>query len=243
MQLWTTSTKGLGILGIETGRGKRARHTQAQFWKKLIQACNSKSPTPRSHDLWCSILGHFFPIESMHAEHIFPWAEGQVAMDEIFGREVENMEEPNEIPSGLMLSTYAEKRLEDGDIVLVPDVTDAASQEEIDAWCKSEPKEYKIRVANPEAKGMNWLQPGDVSPRRSWNELDGRKVQFSSDHRPSSAVSLRAVLQNNAKTLMEEESHQGQGCTTAGTGEEVLGPKRPLHQETSAARICGAARA
>ena len=123
-------------------------------------------------------------------------------MDEIFGREVENMEELNEIPNGLMLSTYAEKRLEDGDIVLVPDVTDAASQEEIDAWSKSEPKEYKSRVANPEAKDMNWLHPGDVSPRRSWNELDGRKVQFSSDHRPSSAVSLLAVLQNNAKTLV-----------------------------------------
>lgn len=44
------------------------------------------------------------------------------------------MEELNEIPNGLMSSTYAEKRLEDGDMVLVPDVTDAASQEEIDAW-------------------------------------------------------------------------------------------------------------
>ena len=77
----------------------------------------------------------------MHAEHIFPWAEGKVVMDEIFGREVENMEELNEIPNGLMLSTYTGKRLEDGDIILVPDLTGAASQEEIDAWSKSEPKE------------------------------------------------------------------------------------------------------
>lgn len=111
----------------------------------------------------------------MHAAHIFPWAEGQVAMDEIIGREVENMEELNEIPNGLMLSTYAEKRLEDGDIVLVPDVTDAASQEEIDAWSISEPKESTIRVVDPQAKGMNWPPAGDVNPRRSRNESDGRE--------------------------------------------------------------------
>ena len=102
----------------------------------------------------------------MHAAHIFPWAEGQVAMDEIIGREAENMEELNEIPNGLMLSTYAEKRLEDRDIVLVPDVTDAASQEEIDAWSKSEPKEYKIRVVDPGAKGMKLASRGRCQPTK-----------------------------------------------------------------------------
>lgn len=71
MQLWTAGTKGLGILGTETARGKRARHTQEQVRKKLIKACNSKSPTPKSHNLWCPVLGHFFPSESMHAAHIF----------------------------------------------------------------------------------------------------------------------------------------------------------------------------
>ena len=29
MQSWTTSTKGLGVLGTETGRGKRGHHIQA----------------------------------------------------------------------------------------------------------------------------------------------------------------------------------------------------------------------
>ena len=156
MQLWTTSTKGLGILGSETGREKRSRHIQVQFREKLIAACKSKHPDPTIPELWCPILGHFLPgEEARHAAHIFPYAESQVAMDEVFGREFENVEELNEIQNGLMLSTYAEKRLEDGDIVLVPDVKDTASQEEIDAWSESEPKEYKIRVINPKAKGMN----------------------------------------------------------------------------------------
>ncbi|CAD6594005.1 MAG: hypothetical protein ASARMPRED_008336 [Alectoria sarmentosa] len=44
-------------------------------------------------------------------------------MDENLGREVEEL---NGIQYENMLSTYAEKRLEDGDIGLVPDVSDAA---------------------------------------------------------------------------------------------------------------------
>ena len=84
----------------------------------------------------------------------------------------------------MRLSEYAEKRLEDGDIVLVPDVKESASQEEIDAWSGSEPKEYKIRVINPRAKGMDCFHPGYVNPRETWNDLDGKKVQFLSDHRP-----------------------------------------------------------
>ena len=83
-----------------------------------------------------------------------------------------------------MLSDYAEKRLDDGDIVLVPDVKDAASQEEIDVWSGLEPKECKIRVINPKAKGMDLFHPGYVNPRQTWNDLDDKKVQFSNDHRP-----------------------------------------------------------
>lgn len=49
-----------------------------------------------------------------------------------------------------MLSKYAVK------------TSNAASQQEIDAWAKSEPEEYKIRVTNSEAKGMKIEAP---SPR------------------------------------------------------------------------------
>ena len=52
------------------------------------------------------------------------WVKGQITMDENLGREVEEL---NGIQYENMLSTYAEKRLEDGDIGLVPDVSDAAS--------------------------------------------------------------------------------------------------------------------
>ena len=221
MQLWTTSTKGLGITGSETGRGKRSRSVQEKFRENLIEACKSKHPDPKSDELWCPVLGHFFPgTNVMHAAHIFPWAEGQVAMDEIFGREVNNVEELNGVQNGLMLSTWAEKRMEDGDIVLVPDVADAASQEEVERWSNSEPKEYKIRITNRGAKGMDKYHPGCVTPRQTWNELDGIKAQFSSDHRPRARylywqyckTMLRHAWRNQGtnaeKVLMEERGKQ-----------------------------------
>ena len=228
MQLWTTSTKGLGILGNETGRGKRSRHIQLQFREKLIAACNSRHPNPKSHELWCPILGHFFPgDEVMHAAHIFPWAEGQVAMDEVFGREVENVEELNEIQNGLMLSEYAEKRLEDGDLVLVPDVKDAASQEEIDAWSESEPKEYKIRVINPEAKGMDWFHPGYVNPRETWNDLDGKKVQFSSDHRPRARYLYWQYCKTVLRQSWKEKGTKAKDVLMRERGKKFWGTKGP----------------
>ena len=54
---------------LETSRNK--------FRQNLIAACNSRL----CDELWCPILGHLFPdIFNMLAAHIFPWAEGQVAM-------------------------------------------------------------------------------------------------------------------------------------------------------------------
>lgn len=86
-------------------------------------------------------------------------------MDEILGREVEEL---NGIQDENMLSTYAEKRLEDGDIGLVPDASDAASQEETDAWSKPEPKEHKI---SHESRGQR-NEPLSFGVCRSMKELE-----------------------------------------------------------------------
>ena len=146
MRLWTTSRLGLGIWGTETGRGDRSRRDQMKFRDNLIEAYNSTNPNPRSETLWCPLLHEWIPTMHMHAAHVFDWAHGLEAMDEIFGWEREKVEELSDILNGLMLSEYAEKRVEQGDIVIVPNVGDAASTEEIDAWSVSEPKAYEFRV-------------------------------------------------------------------------------------------------
>ena len=53
-------------------------------------------------------------------------------------------------------------------------VKDALSQEEIDSWSKSEPKEYKIGVINPKAKGTDRVHAGYVNRKETWNNLDGQ---------------------------------------------------------------------
>ena len=212
MQSWEKGIEGLGCISSEAERGNRPRNVvctsesfptdialerckdllealtfrraQEQSRDNLIAVCNSKHPDPRSVALWCPVLGDFFPEESMHAVQIFPRTGGHMAMDEIFGRENDIEEELNGIQNRLMLSEYAKTRLDDGDIVLVPDVSDAASQEEMDAWSRSDPKEYKIRVTNSEANKMNFYHPGGYRLQQTWNQLDGKKVNFSSAHRP-----------------------------------------------------------
>lgn len=69
-------------------------------------------------------------------------------MDEIFEREIKGIGELNGIHNGPMLSRCAEKRIEEGDVVLVPDVTDDTGAEEICMWSNTDPnpKEYKIRI-------------------------------------------------------------------------------------------------
>ena len=121
MQLWTTSTKGLGLTGSETGRGERSRNIPERFRQNLIAACNSRHPDPRCDEPWCPILGHSFPdIFNMRATHISPWAEGQVAMERDISvgklRAWKGLSDIRE--NGLMLSMFAEQRLADGDIVL-----------------------------------------------------------------------------------------------------------------------------
>ena len=203
---------GLGCIDSETDRGNRPRNVvctserfptdialarckdllealtfhraQEQSRDNLIAVCNSKHPDPRAVALWCPILSHFIPENIMHAVQIFPWTGGHMAVDEIFGGGPDIEEELNGIQNRLMLSEYAKTRLDDGDIVLVPDVSDAASQEETDAWSRSDPKEYKIRVTNTDADKTNFYHPGGEDLKRTWNQLDGRKVNFSSAHRP-----------------------------------------------------------
>lgn len=118
----------------------------------------------------------------MRAVHFFDHTADQQA---IFGREEQKpeREELSGILNGLMLSKYVKGKIVMGYIVIVPQVSDPSSQEEVDAWSVSEPKAYKIRVTSTAGKGTDRHHPYTTS-KVTWNDLDGREVQFGSDHRP-----------------------------------------------------------
>lgn len=180
---------GCGV-GKEVGQGQRDSEKQTEFRDNLIKACNSKNKDERADELWCPIIGLDVTPKDCHAAHIFPHATGgQLAMDEIFGRP-DGKDELMSIENGLMMHFEAEKRLANGWMVLIPDLPETASREQLDAWAVSEKKGYKIRVLDSKPKEMTKFLPIGCAlhqpsgRRRSWWELDNQSVQFSSRHRP-----------------------------------------------------------
>ena len=105
-----------------------------------------------------------------------------------------------------MMCASAEKRIENGWMVLVPDVPADATTTQLDTWSKAKVKEYKLRVLCPENAKMK--QYIGLTEARIWNDLDGQRVQFRSDYRPRArylywqfAVALlRKAWQSNHKT-------------------------------------------
>ncbi|CAD6591838.1 MAG: hypothetical protein ASARMPRED_005779 [Alectoria sarmentosa] len=178
MQLCTNSTKGLAISDNDSGMGRRDPKIQSDFREALIKAGNSNHPHPNNDDLWCPVLNGW--VEHTTAAHIFPYNQGQAAMSNIFGTH----NELHKIENGLILSTAAEERIGKGDIVLVPNVSDASSKQMMDEWSRSNPKQYKIRVLNPTAKHMNIFHPCGKLTEKRWTDLDGNEVHFRSNHRP-----------------------------------------------------------
>lgn len=103
-------------------------------------------------------------------------------MDAIFGREDQNHSELFSPQNGLLMLDLTEQKFDKGYFVIVPRVSDRASAQEISDWHASYPKEYKIRVVNPEGSGMDDAIYPHLS--NTFNDLDGQQLNFRSDHRP-----------------------------------------------------------
>jgi hypothetical protein len=98
----------------------------------------------------------------------------------IFGEE--SLGELFSTRNGILMSKDAEMRFDKGLFVIVPGIKDHPSQDEIAEWNDTNPREYKIRVLNFESTQMS--QYIDNECKRTWNDLDGQRVQFLSNHRP-----------------------------------------------------------
>ncbi len=176
MHFFTRSPSGLVVIG-----DRRDTSVQVNFRESLIKAQNSKYPNfaeEKSH--WCPITCTWLHEELTTAAHIFPWKHGQETMTKIFWIEAEH--EMLSVQNGLMMSTMAEARMNKGLFVIVPFVNDESGGRD-QAWHKSNPKQYKLRVLDKTDKMMGGRIP-NTDPRITWTELDGRELQFRSDHRP-----------------------------------------------------------
>ena len=116
----------------------------------------------------------------MTAAHLYPWESGQEAMTAIFG-EIANGELFS-AQNGLLLSTSAKIYLDNGAMAIVPAIDEESSSDQIDAWNAASAQEYKIRVLQPQEKGMN--ETITYLSNLTWKELDNQPVTFQSDLRP-----------------------------------------------------------
>ena len=112
--------------------GKRSRNSQEQIPAGLDRSLQQqKTPRPKIRmSCGAQSLGHFYiDDDNMRAAHIFsfglkvtlPWMRYLV-------RKLGTKKGLVTFRTGLMVPKYAAHRLADGDIVLVPDVSNAASQ-------------------------------------------------------------------------------------------------------------------
>ena len=192
MELMTASPIKKGGIGVgdTAGQGKRLAALQSEFKAKLQTACKSLPEEPGWELEFCPIVNAWMVDDVMRAAHISPYGAGQNTMDELFGRENEDRPEMFEIENGLIMCSYAESRIANGFMALVPDVPDNAPNEVVQEWRRSVVKQYKIRVICPDHKKMKMFLPGSgfspeskETPKR-WVDLNGQRVNFRSDHRP-----------------------------------------------------------
>lgn len=101
------------------------------------------------------------------------------------------------------MSTMAEARMEKGLFVIVPFANDE-SEAEVKAWHESSPKRYKLRVLDETDKMMKESIPG-TDTKIKWTDLDGRELQFRSNHRPRA----RYLYYSYCVSMLRRSHHQG----------------------------------
>ena len=180
LQLYIGGEYGLGSKNSWGQRDNSSR--QSAFRSELILKMNSAHPEPvYRDDLWCPVTHKYWPKESTVAGHLFPWKCGQATMDAIFGRPDSGNSELFQAENGILWSAEAEERLEGGHFVVVPDIPDQPTKQQIDIWEASDPKEYKIRVLDPDHKLMIMKFLGTNT---AWADLDNHRLQFKTNFRP-----------------------------------------------------------
>ena len=120
----------------------------------MIKKYDAKHPDKKRKALWCCILGRYRDKRNVHAAHFFPYRYGQDTMDEVFGRGRTEEPELFSPSNGLLMDSGIEKKMDQGFLVIVPHLTNLNPETEVDAWYNSSVKSYKIKVLNPDGKGM-----------------------------------------------------------------------------------------
>ncbi|PVH83920.1 hypothetical protein DL98DRAFT_613216 [Cadophora sp. DSE1049] len=150
------------------------------FTEDLIKAYDAKS-VHQGHYSCIVANTDRSPRCSTVAFQFFPDMHGEDLMGAIFGAEYRGkLYSPD---NGMAVSASVKQDLENGLLVLVPNVPDNPSIKEIQEWKTSTIKEWKIRVTDPSAPEAK-ADHGPYENRWSWNERNGMRIEFKNEYRP-----------------------------------------------------------
>ena len=202
-------------LGIKNSKGQQDDSRQSAFRSELILKMGSEHPesVPRSviEALWCPIHREYWPKSAVTAGHLFPWRCGEETMEAIFGRSDSGHSELFKAENGILWSREAEERFAAGHFVIVPDIPDRPTEQQLETWEASDPKEYKIKVLNPTHRSMKNVRI--LRRGKTWAALDNERLQFKTDFRPRArylyfaycAAMLRRSLAGNHLEVLSAE--------------------------------------
>lgn len=170
-------------LGLRNSYGPRDDDLQQEFKADLITRMQSRHEDPDKALQWCPISRMYWPRISMVAAHLFPSRCGKTYMDAIFGvaRDESGKSELFKAENGILWSGEVEERFEAGHFVIVPDVVDNPTPDQVKDWEEAEVKEYKVRVLDPDVDLMK-MKILDTDTR--WRDLEGKRVWFRGNFRP-----------------------------------------------------------
>ncbi|KAI1371721.1 hypothetical protein F4677DRAFT_434448 [Hypoxylon crocopeplum] len=186
----TTSKLGLGIEKAETG--KRSRSEQSASRNSLVEAYDcARHDNPKKPEIvsfiWDIGTGQYLNKQLVTAAHLVPYCMRGDLLITYFGN---NVKDELDTPlNGVILHIRLEAALDDGAIVIVPNVQNNPSEDEVKAWEAVEPKQYKWRVIDPEAEILQETLDASAVEGASRTvttiaSLDGRQLQFRNNIRP-----------------------------------------------------------
>ena len=169
----------------------RSSEKQKQFRAELIEVMNAKFPDAKSAEylFWCPVTGAW--CSKVEAGHLFPSKSGDELMKAIFGEAEQDMwigkpekgkSELFRACNGILWSEQVEYRFSKGLFTIVPDLDENPSPAQSEAWQRSDPKEYRIRVLRANHKDMKAQITGESNV--CWTDLDNKRLQWRSNFRP-----------------------------------------------------------
>ncbi|KAI0407339.1 hypothetical protein F4802DRAFT_18029 [Xylaria palmicola] len=181
MGLFTTSSHGLNA---KAGMGSRERKDQRAFRKNLILAYDLKDEKDKDkkYALWNVAQGNWVPEDSLIAAHIYPYSWGQKMMTEFFGEECSN--ELFSARNGLMFPQAVEGAMGEWALVIVPDIEDNPTPDQVQQWTNNVPHEYKFRVLDPDHAAVEKIVSFEGGTPTRVKDLDQVRLQFRGSIRP-----------------------------------------------------------